>query len=382
MPYKYSYKTIFFSRILEIAAFICLFPQRLFLRNKKSEVNNILLIEPFQMGDIVALSVLFDPLKQKYPAANIFILTKNSNRHILDHDDRIKQVLTTDFPWSDHGEKKISWKRLKNVWKYILALRKEYQFDIAIEPRGDVRSQIILRLLRCTTVVGYTNYVNSNINLAGLLLDIPILKPTYTHRFDWNRYLLVGLGYKESEIFPIKMPTFRVYQTPEIQKNKKHIVIHIGSGWQYRQWQKEKWILLLNQLVARTDYDIEVIGSKADMATILEIKSSVAVVERLRFTETSFELLVQKIQNADLFVGLDSGPMNIASSLGIKSLILFGPGDSQAWKPYNKQSRYIHKKENFPCNPCLQKKCYYSTNSCMTYISVEEVEESILQMIK
>ena len=65
--------------------------------------------------------------------------------------------------------------------------------------------------------------------------------------------------------------------------------------------------------------------------------------------------------------------MNLAVCLGKPVIALFGPGDSNSWRPYSSISHFIHKKENFPCNPCSQKFCYYPEKNCMAVISVDEV---------
>ena len=67
-------------------------------------MDNILIIEPFQMGDVISLSVMFEPLKKEFPESSIIILTKRNNEKFLNIDKRIS-VITTEFPWSDYDKK-------------------------------------------------------------------------------------------------------------------------------------------------------------------------------------------------------------------------------------------------------------------------------------
>ena len=88
---------------------------------------------------------------------------------------------------------------------------------------------------------------------------------------------------------------------------------------------------------------------------------------------TNYKELISYIKSSDLFICLDSGPMNLAVCMNKPVIALFGPGDSTIWKPYSSNSYFIHKKDSFPCNPCSQKFCYYPENNCMAVISVDEV---------
>ena len=98
--------------------------------------------------------------------------------------------------------------------------------------------------------------------------------------------------------------------------------------------------------------------------------------DRIEFKTTNLKDLITSIKYADLLICLDSGPMNLAVCMDKQVVALFGPGDSGMWRPYSSKSFFIHKKENFPCNPCLQKTCYYPANNCMATISVDDVLNS------
>ena len=138
MPYRYSRRTELLTKAIELTALLVLWP--LFLvRKEKAIVNRILLVEPFQMGDVLSLTPMIRPLLRKYPGAEIYVLTKNSSGTILKYDSRIKDVLLIEFPWTKYGKKG---NLLFEVWPVlsdVLKLRR-FQFDIGIDTRGDIRS--------------------------------------------------------------------------------------------------------------------------------------------------------------------------------------------------------------------------------------------------
>ena len=160
------------------------------------------------------------------------------------------------------------------------------------------------------------------------------------------------------------------------KKDEISILIHPGAGWIYRQWPINNWVKLIENLSKNEKIKLTVIGGKGEKEILSRIFTSVND-DRIEFKITNLKDLILSIKYSDLFICLDSGPMNLAVCMDKPVIALFGPGDSAMWRPYSSKSVYIHKKENFPCNPCLQKICYYPENNCMMMISVDEVMDLV-----
>ncbi len=375
MGYTYSKKNVILAQILEKVVFY-IYKAFNFRKSKPGlpdEIKKILIIEPFQLGDIVSLSVMIGPLQKKFPEATIYILTKAGNENIYEFDKRVN-VITSEFPWADYN-KTLSPKRYFKLLADVFRIRK-LKIGTGIDPRGDIRSQVVLLMIGCRERLGYTSYLNSNITTRGLLLTQTAGKPESNHRYDWNLQLLNYMNVEN--IYPVKFPSIDVSSINSGIKKKDEIsvLIHPGAGWLYRQWPESNWVKLIQKLAENRKIKITVIGGKGEKEILARILSSVND-ERMEFKATSLKDLIASIKYSDLFICLDSGPMNLAVCMDKPVIALFGPGDSAMWHPYNSKSHYIHKKENFPCNPCLQKTCYFPKNNCMSMISVEDVLELV-----
>jgi len=384
MPYHYSKKNIYLSHLLEVIGGLFFFSINLFKNRKFNTPQKILIIEPFQMGDVISLTPMLEPIKKHFPKADIYILTKANSGFILQYDIRIKEILYTEFPWSDYGSKMGDYQR----WFYLLKKLnqfKKYHFDIGIDTRGDVRSQLILNYLGCKEVVGYKNYLGSNVTLNGYLLNKKLLRAPYSHRYEWNTYLLKLLGIDIGIFIPVQMPSFNYSlikkESLKIKTYKVKIVVHPGGGWDFKRWKNEKWIALIKTLSVNENYNITVIGGKSEIG-VLEVLKNEINNTKIKFIVTDSESLINTIEECDLFIGLDSGPMNLAACMNKTVIALFGPGDSETWYPYTFNSKFIHKKENYPCNPCFQKKCFFPENSCMNVIEVRDVVDLVCFNIK
>lgn len=329
------------------------------------------------MGDVLSLMPLIDPLRKGIANAEIYVLTKPSSGGILEFDSRIKGVIKHDFPWSDYGQKK------SNLFRYLRVLRnswslRSFDFELGIDTRGDIRSQILMSLIGCKYRIGYRNYLHSNLTTRGLLLSDSLLKSKYLHRYEWNLELLKLLGCFQKELIPLHFPAFF---PDKLNKDEEYegiyFVIHIGGGWEYKRWSIEKWVNLIQLMLSKFTRKIIVIAGPSEKDQLDQIERLVLPGPLLEFRLTSLEDLTYFVSTSHVFVGLDSGPMNLAVCLGKKVISLFGPGDSLMWRPLSEGSGFIHKIDKYPCNPCLQTTCSFPKRNCMSEIEVKEVMELV-----
>jgi ADP-heptose:LPS heptosyltransferase len=371
---RYPLFKVMLNHLLEWVAFLLLWP--LLLRSKKCGTGpfRVLLVEPFGLGDVLSLSVMLDPLTESGKVSEIYVYVHEKNRDVYKNDQRVNRIITAEFPWSEsYGHKHGTWKKWCSVWRSIQEVRK-LSPDVGIDTRGDVRSQILTVLAGCSCRAGFRNYlITSNMRCQGLLLNkdagiLPLL-----HRYEANLHLLKSaLGIHGALRFP-SYPHRTGFEKP----SGRLIVIHPGGGWIYKQWPQACWEQLIQKLLQHADWNVLLVGAASEKAIIQTLSRGKG--SHCRSEVTDFNTLADYISSADLFIGLDSGPMNLAVAMNIKVLALFGPGEPDRWRPLNRGSRFLH--QQFPCDPCLQKKCYYPGANCMTAISVDSVYETAVRMM-
>jgi heptosyltransferase III len=109
------------------------------------------------------------------------------------------------------------------------------------------------------------------------------------------------------------------------------------------------------------------IGSEAD--------SAVAVLDSLDLRE-----LIALISGARLFIGNDSGPVHLASALGIPVVAIYGSSSSVHWRPWRVEHRVVQ--NDFPCNPCKGDRCYaFDEPRCILTISLEQVRDACASLL-
>ncbi len=331
-------------------------------------VSSILICEPFRLGDAALLVGMLDPLRERFPQAEVHLLLSPVAAPLYEKDPRVARVHRFVFPWTDLPPPRASW---SETLRFLRGLRR-WSFDLGIDPRGDVRSQVALLLAGCRARVGLTRYLASNIELRGRLLTRPVDCDRFAHRVEMHDAILRALGARPSSGPPAR--------TPRRSGAPRRVVLCVGAGWTFRCWPEGRWGELAGRLAEAGDIEVRLIGSDADAATLERLGGAVpprVVVRRTNLTEFRDEL-----RAADLVVTADSAAVHLASEwLGVPVVALFGPGVVSLYRPRSAGSVVIHHQERFPCAPCVQKRCVRPHDSCMPSISVAEVEEAMVHAL-
>ncbi len=150
-----------------------------------------------------------------------------------------------------------------------------------------------------------------------------------------------------------------------------------GTKMQSKDWGVENWRALLARLHARyPSYGLVLIGApeeadycayaaqdwtgpKLKLAGCLNPREAAAV-----------------IKYAEAFVGPDSGPMHLAASVGVPSVVVFSARERPGvWYPFGKRNQVIlHQTE---CMGCLLQTCIEMGKKCIVSITVDEMERAV-----
>jgi len=402
MALHYPRYVLILNGLLEWLAFVLAWPWlRSLQRRAAASEKWIVLVEPFGMGDALSLSVTLDVLRQHLAEHKICLWLKQENAELYAGDARVDRVETAPFPWSRLSRQKAgTWRDWRAVWasaRRLRALRPELGFDT----RSEIRSQLLLVLAGCRRRVGYRNYLNTNLNVRGLLLTQVMEQPAALqahqsapaqgaapaaapalHRYDRNLQLIAG--FLQVAVPLLVFPTFgRALGTVAgacDQKNAQHppsVLLHPGARWAYNRWPSERWAELLTRLSRLPGVSVELIGAAGDAQLIKEIGAGVSAPVTGRTTPLLG--LQQAIAKARLVICMDSGPMHMADTMGTPVLALFGPGDVDLWHPRGPRDRWLHVR--YACNPCLQKTCIHPADPCIRALSVEVVLRAACEML-
>lgn len=155
------------------------------------------------------------------------------------------------------------------------------------------------------------------------------------------------------------------------------IVIHPGASRAYKRWPFERYVRLAN-LLAR-DHRVTWIEQGDEQGLHPAVR---------RFKPGDLGAFITLLAGARLFIGNNSGPMNIASALGIPGLVFNGPSTPN-WNPVWHAQRFVLLSDPaLACQPCDKlthpvNVCQNTTEpmACMNRWSVEMAAEKALELL-
>jgi heptosyltransferase-2 len=162
------------------------------------------------------------------------------------------------------------------------------------------------------------------------------------------------------------------------------VVLAPGSVWPTKKWGVLKFAELARALVAR-GVKVVLIGTLADTVAgekILGIAQSDVVTNLIG--KTSLVEAASVIASADVVVANDSAPTHIATALGTKSVVLFGPTlPSFGFAPPVELGIVVEVLDLWcrPCSPHGSDECPIHTHECMTSIRVKQVYDTVIEIL-
>lgn len=139
------------------------------------------------------------------------------------------------------------------------------------------------------------------------------------------------------------------------------IVLHPGSGSTYKCASPALWASIVNDLMARPHWKVCLIGGPADTDCLRNVQGLVPHLKPTILTDMDLLSVGCYLLHARLFIGHDSGLSHLAASLGVPSLLLFGPTDPDKWAPRGRHVAIMrnscHCVGNEFINHCKEKPC-------------------------
>jgi heptosyltransferase-1 len=113
-------------------------------------------------------------------------------------------------------------------------------------------------------------------------------------------------------------------------------VVNPGAGWGAKCWPSERYAEVIRTLGEHGIYSLVNAGpGEMDLAQ----RASVGNEKVAKIVECSLSELIALVRRASVFVGGDTGPLHLASALGVPVVAIFGPTDPARNGPY--AGRYV-----------------------------------------
>jgi heptosyltransferase II len=334
-----------------------------------TEVRSILLLEYWNLGDIVMESPFVQNVRINYPNARIVLVTSPKAAPLLENQGIVDEVITVRVPWAQHYSRWRKYNPFSPLWIELLRTLKflhAQHFDLAFTARADIRENFILWFAEVRRRVGYA------FGGGGYFLTDSVTPDLEHSHFSarWLR-LLEHLGKpivvrqpsltvsREEERFAEQYLTERGIQTQDLL-----VGIHPGARSVTRQWGEQNFVVLAQRLRARYPIKILWFQDPSQARSAHDADDFIPLSLPLR----QFMAVLKRCQ---LFICNDSGPMHISTALGVPVVAIFGPTEPMWFGPLGPDNRIVIQ-SGFWCRPCFDY-CLFDQPYCLRTIGDESV---------
>lgn len=341
--------------------------------------KKILVVRTDRIGDVVLSTPVLRALRDNYPRSYIAVMVSPQARELVEDNPYLNEVIVYDKDKKDRG--------LLGFWRFVMGLKRK-KFDLAIVLHTKKRTNLITYLADIPKRIGYHD-TKFGFLLTDKIKDTRMLG--LHHEVDYCLDILRKLGLTIKERIPhLAVKKECVFEADAllleagIKREDKIAGIHPGASCISKRWLKDRFVVLANHLVE--DYGLKIVlfaCGTDDMAVANDIAKEVRYPAINLAGKTSLSQLAALLKRCRLLISNDSGPVHIASAVGIPVISIFGRNQAGLspvrWGPIGKHDRYLHKEVG--CSVCLAHKCVIGFD-CLKAITVEDVLKTVDEILK
>jgi lipopolysaccharide heptosyltransferase II len=330
-------------------------------------VREIAVVKFWGVGNAALLLPVLQALKRRYPAARLTVVTLAENRPLYAAvADRVLTVRMRPLP-----------RTLLDLLRVLARLRR-LRIDLALDFEQFARaSQVLLFLARPQQGIAFDTRGQRRAALA----DVEVAYDDARHCGEGFLALARAAGVREQTYRPGGLAVepqaaarvARWGRSRGLGKARPLVVLHPGSGDNFpgRRWPTRRFGLLARQLVDRHGAVVAVTGGRAEAHLAREVvEASAHDVDDLTGRLTLQELIAL-LARATLVVSNDTGPVHLASALGVPVIGLYGPNTPQLYGPRSAGSVAFY--DAPPCSPCITN-FNYKTSRCRNPVCIRAIE--------
>ncbi len=347
--------------------------------------KKILVVKLADLGDVLTATPALRALREQFPSAQIDLLLTHHTEAVLQYAPWIDQCLCSANFRIFHWREALKLHLLRQAWQTLHQIRQgEYDTLIFLHHftsrAGLFKYRFIAWASGAKQVLGLQP---QHQQIKFLTQSRPDLGFGKRHEIDyWLDVVgLLGMNTDRQDMHLAIKPAHVVWAKTVLSTHLDRaggpiILLHPGSGIysQARRWPAQHFAIVADDLINQ-GYQVIIVGQPSDdTAAVLGHMHHQA----LDLTgQTSLHQLAALMQQADLFIGGDSGVTHIAAASGIPMVTVFGPTNAAAWGSRAKTS--ITLQADIPCCPCayiehavgLRHGC--PARTCLKYITPEQV---------
>lgn len=331
------------------------------------------------VGDAVMSLAALHGLREANPHAHIAILARPWVADLYGREPFCDEVIPYDVPADPRA--------LAPRWRVARELKRR-RFEAAVLLQNAFEAAAIVWAARIPVRVGYKR------DGRGLLLTNAVRVPRAGEIPPHQRFYYLELlkraalieGYSENAESSLTGAgeAAEAGRRHFLQAGVAMPVLGVSPGAAYgnaKRWLPERFAETAVRLARTYGCSVAFFGSQVEAELCESISSEVRGqgIGSVNFAgRTTLREFIDMAAACRLYLTNDSGPMHIASALGVPTVAVFGSTDCAATGPAG--HRFAIVRQPVECSPCLLRECPID-HRCMTRVSVEQVVEATARLM-
>jgi lipopolysaccharide heptosyltransferase II len=353
--------------------------------------RRILILRLERLGDLLMTLPALAALRARAPEAEVDLVVGTWNAPIARLVPGVDRCETLDAPWL---AREVPGASVTHLLARALVWRRR-RYDLALNFEPDIRSNLLLALTGARRRVGFAS------RGGGPCLTDPLAYDPQAHTAANTRRLVDAAlppadgaaaagGSTALEAPRLELPAaarLRARRSLAMPRGDGPLVgLHPSGGRAVKQWDPRQFGRVAAHLAAEHRATIVLTGSASDRALVDSARATIApavpVIDlcgRLDIVE-----LAAVLEQLDLFVTGDTGPMHLAAAVGTPVVAIFGPSDPARWGPLGSPVRVV--RARLWCSPCNRirrppARCTGRVPDCLVAVEVDQVTRAARDLL-
>jgi heptosyltransferase-2 len=320
--------------------------------------ERILVITKPYIGDTVLALPFLRNLRRAYPAARIDVCAEGRGGDLLAACPHVDELV----PWT---RRQSAGRPERGVRGALAAIESTARL---LRSRGYTRAYVLKQSLSAVLLAkwaGIPYRVGFDRDLGRLLLTRAVPLTRGRHQVELYLDLLRADGLEvddarndtwqdptaavrvDSLLAAVPASRPRVFLAVQATKYRRNWLasLRVRPSVDPRQWTPAKWAALIEWLVAERGCEVVLCGGPADAAIHALLRDSVSPATARHLHDLSERLSLRELGSLlarmQLCIGVDTGPVHVAASVGTPIVKLVGGTDQTRWGPWGATSAIV-----------------------------------------
>jgi heptosyltransferase III len=312
----------------------------------------LVLTRPF-LGDQILCRPVFQNLREWAPGASIVAGIHRDSTALATIHPEVDRVLA--LPRRRPGTRR---QLLADWLRTFVDLRRE-AFDLVVDLSQNDRSALI-------TVLSLARKRATFVQAPRRIRHLG-----YSHRARWSSDELrsrhmADLYLKPLEELgvPLRIRDIRMELAPAEEARARErlrelyacdesplIIVHPGASHDSKCWPLEDFAAVCDEIQHRHRVRVLFLGGAREQEALADLRRGMKNPGAILTEVLPLRDLAAVLEQGDLFLGNDSGPMQLAAAVGTRVVGLFGASDLVQWRPIGDRHRVLQ--PPMPCDGCV-----------------------------